>query len=139
LLIGRVVAQWMMSRVKHTRLLIASVLAAMFGCLMLILTDNRFGATAGVLLLGGSFAPIYPLVVERIGHRFPSYHPGFYNGLFSFAIAGGMLAPCMLGYFASLWGIWVVMGLTLVGSGMVFLLLMLVWLEARFHTALPTV
>jgi hypothetical protein len=51
-----------------------------------------------------------------------------------------MLAPCTLGFLASLWGIWVVMGLTLVGSVMVFLLLMLVWLEARFNTAakLPT-
>jgi len=134
LIIGRVVAQWIMPRVKHTRMLILSVLGAMFGCVVLILTDNRLGATAGVLLLGGSFAPIYPLVVERIGHRFPSYHPGFYNGLFSFAIAGGMLAPCILGYLASVWGIWVVMGLPLVGSAMVFLLLMLVWLEARFHT-----
>jgi FHS family glucose/mannose:H+ symporter-like MFS transporter len=135
LLIGRVVAQWMMPRVKHTRILIVSVLCAMFGCTILILTDNRFGATAGVLLLGGSFAPIYPLVVESIGHRFPSYHPGFYNGLFSFAIAAGMLAPCTLGFFASLWGIWVVMGLPLLGSVMVFLLLMLVWLEARFNRA----
>jgi fucose permease len=140
LLIGRFVAQFMMARMKHSRLLILSVLGAMFGCVILIATDNRFGATAGVLLLGGSFAPIYPLVVERIGHRFPSYHPGFYNGLFSFAIAGGMLAPCTLGFFASEWGIWTVMGLPLAGSAMVFLLLMLVWLEARFHTAaqLPT-
>jgi MFS family permease len=102
---------------------------------VLIATDNAFGATAGVLLLGCSFAPIYPLVVERIGHRFPSYHPGFYNGLFSFAIAGGMLAPCTLGYFASLWGIWVVMGLPLLGSVMVFLLLILLYMEARFNTA----
>ncbi len=134
LLIGRVVSQWAIVRVKHARLLVGSVLASMFGCIVLIATDNRFGAVAGVLLLGCSFAPIYPLVVERIGHRFPSYHPGFYNGLFSFAMAGGMLAPCTLGYFASLWGVWVVMGLPLLGSVMVFLLLILVWLEARFHS-----
>jgi fucose permease len=135
LLIGRIVVQWMMPRFRHPRILLTSVLGAMFGCVILIATDNRFGAIAGVLLLGGSFAPIYPLVVERIGHRFPSYHPGFYNGLFSFAIAGGMLAPCLLGYLASVWGIWVVMGLPLVGSAMVFIILMLVWLEARFDTA----
>ncbi len=135
LMVGRVVAQWMMPRVKHAKLLVVSVLGAMFGCIVLMATDNRFGAIAGVLLLGCSFAPIYPLVVERIGHRFPSYHPGFYNGLFSFAIAGGMLAPCTLGFFASQWGIWVVMGLPLAGSVMVFLLLVLVWLEARFNSA----
>ncbi len=82
---------------------------------MLMATDNRFGAVIGILLIGGAFAPIYPLVVEKIGHRFPYYHPGFYNGIFSFAIAGGMLAPCTLGYFASIWGVGVVMGLPLAG------------------------
>jgi hypothetical protein len=101
----------------------------------LLSTDNPFGAVSGVLLLGGSFAPIYPLVVEKIGHRFPYYHPGFYNGLFSFAIAGGLLAPCTLGYFAWLLGVRVVMGLPLAGSLIVFLLLALIWIEARFSTA----
>ena len=61
--------------------------------MILLATDNQFGAVSGILLLGGAFAPIYPLLVEKIGHRFPSFHPGFYNGIFSFAIAGGLLAP----------------------------------------------
>jgi len=135
LLVGRVVAQWALPRMSHARMLLLSVLASIFGCVLLLATDNRFGAVSGVLLLGGAFAPIYPLVVEKIGHRFPSYHPGFYNGLFSFAIAGGMLAPCTLGYFASLWGVGVVMGLPLAGSIVVFLLLLLLSLEARLSAA----
>ena len=135
LLVGRVAAQWVLPRTSHTRLLSFSVLAAMFGCLLLLATDNRFGAVCGILLVGGAFAPIYPLVVEKIGHRFPYYHPGFYNGIFSFAIAGGMLAPCTLGYFASLWGVGVVMGLPLAGSAVVFVLLMLISLEARLSAA----
>ncbi len=135
LLVGRVGAQWVLPRVRHGRLLLWSVLAAMFGCIMLLATDNRFGAMSGILLIGGAFAPIYPLVVEKIGHRFPYYHPGFYNGIFSFAIAGGLLAPCALGYFASEWGVRVVMGLPLAGSAVVFLLLMLISLEARLSAA----
>jgi hypothetical protein len=107
----------------------------MFGCIVLLATDNRFGATIGVLLLGGSFAPIYPLVVEKIGHRFPHFHPGFYNGIFSFAMAGGLLAPCALGCFASVWGVRVVMELPLAGSAVVFLLLILISLEARLSAA----
>ena len=91
--------------------------------MILLSTDNRFGAVSGILLLGGAFAPIYPLVVEKIGHRFPYFHPGFYNGIFSFAIAGGLLAPATLGYFASQWGVSVVMGLPLAGSAVVFVLL----------------
>jgi FHS family glucose/mannose:H+ symporter-like MFS transporter len=135
LLIGRIVAQWVLPRVRHGRLLVASMLTAVLGCIVLLSTDNRFGAVSGILLLGAAFAPIYPLIVERIGHRFPYYHPGSYNGIFSFAIAGGLLAPCTLGYFASFWGVRVVMGLPLAGSVVVFLLSALIWLEARLSAS----
>lgn len=138
LLVGRVVAQWVLPRVSHTKLLVWSVLGAMFGCMVLLATDNRFGAVTGVLLVGASFAPIYPLVVEKIGHRFPHFHPGFYNGIFSFAMAAGLLAPCTLGYFASFWGVRVVMGLPLAGSAVVFILLILISLEARLSATVRT-
>ncbi len=139
LLVGRVAVQWFLPRVRHGRLLGASVVASMVGCLILLVTDNQFGAAIGILLVGASYAPIYPLVVEKIGKRFPYYHPGYYNGIFSFALAGGMLAPCTLGYFTSLWGIQVAMGLPLAGSLVVFALLMVLWMEARFSTSIEAV
>src|SRR5260370_30333715 len=49
------------------------------------------------------------LVVEKIANRFPYYHPGFYNGIFSLGITGGLLAPWTLGYIAQAWGIRAVM------------------------------
>lgn len=131
LLVGRVAAQWVLPRIPHTRMLFLSAAGAIFGCIILLATNNQFGAVTGILLLGAAFAPIYPLLVEKIGHRFPSFHPGFYNGIFSVAIAGGLLAPSTLGFFASEWGIGVVMGLPLLGSGVVFVLLLLISLEAR--------
>jgi MFS transporter, FHS family, glucose/mannose:H+ symporter len=138
LLIGRVVSQWVLPRISHARLLLGCVVASIFGCTILLFTNNEFGAISGVLMIGASFAPVYPLVVEKIGSRFPHYHPGFYNGIFSFAMAGGLLAPCTLGYFANLWGVQIVMGLPLAGSLVVFVLLMLIWLEARLTThAMP--
>jgi fucose permease len=70
-------------------------------------------------------------VVERIGNRFPDYHPGFYNGVFSFALLGGLLAPGMLGFFADTWGIGSVMFIPLLGTVMVFLLVVLLWAEAK--------
>ena len=137
LLIGRVAAQWILPHVRHARLLVVSVLISVFACVILIVTDNEFGAVMGVLLLGGSFAPVYPLVVERIGRKFPYYHPGFYNGIFSFAMAGGLLAPCALGYFAWLFeDVRTVMALPLLGSLIVFVLLTAIWLEARFGASL---
>lgn len=133
LLIGRVAVISILPSVSRGKLLVMSVLAALFGCTILISTNNRFGAVAGILLVGSGFASVYPLVAERIGSRFPYYHPGFFNGIFSFALTGGMLAPWSLGLFTSLWGIRVAMGLPLLGTLMVFVLLVLIWAEAKFR------
>jgi FHS family glucose/mannose:H+ symporter-like MFS transporter len=140
LTIGRAASQWILPRARHGRLLLATVTAAMFGCIILGATDNRFGAIAGVLLVGGAFAPIYPLLVEMIGHRFPSYHPGFYNGIFSLAMAGGLLTPGLMGYIASVYGVRMIMLVPLIGSVVVFVLLLLIWLESRLraYNAPPT-
>jgi FHS family glucose/mannose:H+ symporter-like MFS transporter len=131
LMIGRVAMQALLPAVSHGKLLLSSAVAAMFGCIILLATNNRFGAVSGILLVGGSFASVYPLVVEKIGGRFPNYHPGLYNGLFSFALSGGLLAPWSLSLFTNLWGIQVVMLLPLLGTMMVLVLLLAIWAEAK--------
>lgn len=131
LLVGRTMAVSALPRVSHGKLLAASVLSAMFGCLILAMTDNMFGAGSGILLIGAGFASIYPLVAEKIGRRFPHYNPGLFNGIFSFALMGGMLAPASLGYIAQQWGIRAVIWLPALGTSMVFVLLLLIWLEAK--------
>jgi len=135
LLVGRVVAIAILPAVSRTKLMMVSILAALFGCLILRFTNNMFGAATGVLLVGGGFAPVYPLVVGKIGSRFPYYHPGFFNGIFSFALTGGLLAPWSLGYITDLWGIRWAMWLPLLGTMMVFVLLVLIWAEAKFREA----
>lgn len=130
---GRVGAVGLLPRMRHRKLLVASSGAALFGCVLLLFTNNRFGAATGTLLAGGGFACIYPLVAEQIGHRFPWYHPGFFNGIFSFALLSGLLAPALLGYAADAWGVGVVMGLPLLGTCMVFILVLLIWLDARLR------
>ena len=72
-----------------------------------------------------------PLVAEKIGHRFTYYHPGLFNGIFSFAMVGAMLSPWLLGYAADAWGVGVVMALPLLGTFMVFILTLLIWLESK--------
>ena len=132
LMLGRVAVQSLLPRVRHGRLLLGSVMASMFGCIILAFTDNLFGAISGTLLVGFGFAPIYPLVVEKIGARFPHYHPGFFNGIFSVALTGGLLAPATLGYAAEFYGVQVVMVLPMIGSIIVFLLVLLIWIEAKW-------
>jgi len=128
---GRLGSVAILRRVRHGRLLLGSVLAALFGCLILFATNNSFGAATGVFFLGAGYASIYPLVAEAIGRRFPYYHPGFFNGIFSFALVGGLVAPATLGYFAASFGVGVVIGIPLLGTFMVMLLILLIWLESK--------
>jgi fucose permease len=128
---GRVIAISILPRVSHTRLLFGSAASAMFACLILLMTNNWFGAVAGVLLAGGGFATIYPLVAEKIGHRFTYFRPGLYNGIFSFALVGSTLAPASIGYAAAAFGIGVAMALPLVGTILVVIVLLLIWLESK--------
>lgn len=131
LMIGRLVAVAVLPRARHGRVLMGSVMAALFGCFILFFTNNGFGAATGVVFVGGGYASIYPLVAEAIGRRFPYYHPGFFNGIFSLAMVGGLLAPATLGYVASVLGVGVVIGIPLLGTFMVMALLLLIWLESK--------
>jgi hypothetical protein len=81
--------------------------------------------------LGAGYASVYPLVAEAIGNRFPYYHPGFFNGIFSLAMLGGLLAPATLGYAAAKWDVRVVMGIPLLGTCMVMILILSIGLEAK--------
>jgi MFS transporter, FHS family, glucose/mannose:H+ symporter len=134
LLVGRIISQLILRRVNRALLLIVSIMSALLGMIVLASTNNIFGAVMGILFVGAGFASIYPLVVEKIAHRFPYYHPGFYNGLFSLAMTGGFLAPWLLGYFAEAWGIQAVMILPLFGTFMVFLLVLMIMLEAKLSS-----
>src|SRR5262249_13351159 len=120
LLVGRTVAVSALPRLPHGKLLGGSVLSAMSGCLILAFTNNLFGAGTAILLIGAGFASIYPLVAERIGRRFPYYNPGLFNGIFSFALMGGMMAPATLGFAAEAWGVGAMVWIPALGTTMVF-------------------
>ena len=137
LLLGRVVAQGLLSRISRWRLLLISATAALLGCVLLSATDNIGGAAAGILCTGAGFAAIFPLTMESIGRRFPAYHPMTYNGIFSFAFTGGMLAPWSLGFMAQWWGVGAMIIVPILGTGMVFLLLGLLVIEGRLSEGQP--
>ena len=114
------------------RTLFLTAWAGLFGCLILLTTDNRFGAWTGIFLIAGGFAALSPLIVERILDCFPDYHPGFFGGVFAFALAGGMLFPAAVGFLADSLGIWAVAGLPLCGTAAVFTILLVMWFQKKF-------
>ncbi len=130
LMLGRLVARKLLPRVSHRKLLMGSIVAAMLGYLLLSFTVSMAGAWFAIVIIGAGFAPIYPLVAETLDDRF-SYHPGFYNGIFSIAITGAMSAPWLLGYVDKYFGMRYVMLIPALGSIAVFILALLIMLESH--------
>lgn len=131
LLLGRVGVQALGRHAWRRRLALAGIGIALLGCLMLSSTNNLFGAMFGIALTGLGFAPIYPTALELISSRFPYFHPGVFNSIFSAGMAGGALAPWSLGWFAHTFGIQVVMFLPAAGLMMVAVILGLLWVEGK--------
>ena len=131
LVIGRMVCPLVLQSLGQTASLVGSIISSLLGAVVVASTNNRFGAIMGILFIGAGFACVYPLVVQKMEHRFPVYHPGLYQGIFSMAVTGGLLAPWLLGYIAEAWGIGAVMIAPMVVTGLVFLLILLILLEAK--------
>jgi len=130
LLLGRLGGRALLPHVNHRRLLLVSIVLAMLGYLLLSFTGSLANAFLAIIVIGAGFGPVYPLVAENLDDRF-SYHPGFYNGIFSVAITGAMSAPWLLGYVDAYLGIRYVMLIPASGSLAVFILTLLIMLEAR--------
>ena len=130
LMVGRLLAQVLLPIVSHRKMLIISVVGAMFGYLMLSLTNFIAIALAASVIIGFSHAPVFPLIAEKLDDRF-SYHPGFYSGMISFAMAGAMATPWLLGYIAEWLGMRFVMLIPAMASVAVFILSILIMLESR--------
>ena len=131
LMTGRLVGIALLPRFRHGRLLLGSVLLALFGCAVLYFTKTGFGVISGALFVGAGYASVYPLLTEAIERRFPYYHPGFFNGIFSLALLGALLAPASLGYAAAKWDVSIVIAIPLVGTCIVMLLILSLWIEAK--------
>jgi len=128
LMLGRIGAVRLLRVVSHGRMLALSAFCALFGCTAMLAAGTRAGVIVGLLLTGAGFSAIYPLVAERIANRFSYYHPGYFNGIFTFALTGGILAPFLLGHLAADAGLRMIPLAVMLGSCAVFGLVLLIWL-----------
>jgi fucose permease len=128
---GRVATARLLPVVRHSRLLAGSAFCALFGCIALLAASTTMGVVVAILLIGAGFSAIYPLAAERIATRFSYYHPGYFNGIFTFAMLGGIFAPFLVGHIVSVAGLRVVPLAAMVGSCAVFALVLLIWLGRK--------
>ncbi len=131
LMLGRILASRLLAVIRHGRVLGFSAFCALFGCTLLMAAGSRPGVIVGLLLTGAGFSTIYPLAAERIASRFTYYHPGYFNGIFTFALMGGVLFPFVLGHLAAGPGLRVIPIAVIGGSCAVFALVLLIWLGRK--------
>lgn len=130
LMLGRFLALWLLHRLGNRKLLLGSVAVAMIGCLGLGLTNSLVEAVIAVIAIGLGFAPVYPLVAQSLDDRF-SYHPAFYNSIFSVGITGALCAPWLLGYVNAYLPIEYLVLVPAIGAMLVLILAFLLILDAR--------
>ncbi|MCX6612665.1 MAG: hypothetical protein NTW74_17660 [Acidobacteria bacterium] len=89
----------------------------------------------GLALSAVGFSFVYPLLVERIGSRFREYHSSLFHGIFGLGMLGGFLAPALIGFLASVSSESSAMAVPLWCSLLVFLLLLLLWVESKISAS----
>jgi fucose permease len=135
LLGGRFLAQAMLAQFSHRRLLLASAAMSWLGLTIFSTTLNATGAVLGLSLSALGFSFVYPLLVERIGSRFREYHSNLFHGIFGLGMLGGFLAPAVIGFWAAWGGESTAMTVPLWCSLLVFLLLLLLWVESKISAS----
>lgn len=135
LMLGRAGFQFIFRRVNPALTLGGSVLASLLGAIVLASTNNRFGAVMGILFVAAGFASIYQFAGEKMAHRFAPDQAGLCDIVFLVGIAGGLLAPWLVGYLADAWGVVAVMIAPMIGTAAVFVLILLIILEAKLSGA----
>jgi len=131
ILAGRAASGFFLVQIPHSRFLFASASSALLGCFLLVSTDNSLGAIFAIAFLGCGFSGIYPFLAQKVGSRFPDYHPAMFNHIFSIVLSGGLLSPWLAGLLADPWGLTVVVALPAAATVLVLSLLLVVWLESK--------
>lgn len=131
LLAGRFIGQALIARFARRRLLLVSAGLSWVGVLIFGSASNSWGALLGLTMTAMGFSFVYPLLVERVGDQFREFHSNLFHGIFGLGMIGGILAPAAIAFWAELSTESSAMTVPLWCSLMVFVLLLLLWVEAK--------
>jgi fucose permease len=122
IMLGRVVSSKLLSGISGYTLVLISALGSVVGITLLVLAPGTAGATLAVMIIGLSFASIFPTTLGVAGSKFEAYSGTAFGILFAIALTGGMLLPWAVGRLAQVYGLRVALLLAAVNSVMILLL-----------------
>lgn len=100
LMIGRFVASQVVKKIAGPRLVLGAAAGATAGLALTALAPNAPVATAGIILCGLSYAPIFPTTAGTAGTHFPRIFGTVFGMIMAFALLSGAVVPPAIGYLA---------------------------------------
>ncbi|MBZ5554343.1 MAG: MFS transporter [Acidobacteriia bacterium] len=119
---GRVISSRLLLRMNSLTLVKVSALGSAIAGLVLLLATSTLAAIAGVVLLGLSFASIFPTSLGMASSRFEAYSGTVFGILFGIALSGGMTLPWAVGQFSARHGLHAGLGVVIVNALLILIL-----------------
>jgi FHS family glucose/mannose:H+ symporter-like MFS transporter len=115
MMLGRLIASQVLRRVRGPQLLLGCSLGAIVGLLLMTLAPNVWMATAGIILCGLCYAPVFPTTAGTASTYFSRIFGTVFGMLMTPALLSGAVIPTAIGYVAQHQsvraGIWILVGI----------------------------
>ena len=116
LMSGRLAGAKILQYMSKPRLVLASAVGSIIGCTVLLASDSIALVTLGAIIVGLSFAAVYPTVLAIAADRYERMAGTIFGFLFSVGLIGGMLFPWGVGHISQAQSLRMGMILPLIGS-----------------------
>ncbi|MGA7617340.1 MAG: MFS transporter [Thermoanaerobaculia bacterium] len=120
---GRALSAKLLGSMSKTTLVLASAIGSAIGALVLLVSTSIPVMAAGAVLIGLSFAAIYPTILAIAGDRYPEDTGSVFGLLFAIGLLGGMAFPWGVGQISEAWGVRMGMVLPLIGASFIAVLI----------------
>ena len=100
MMLGRLIASQAVKSVRGPQLVLGCSVGAIAGLLMIVLAPNVLMATAGTVLCGLCFAPVFPTTAGTASTYFSRIFGTVFGMLMAFALLSGVVVPKAVGHVA---------------------------------------
>jgi fucose permease len=115
MMLGRLIASQVVKRVRGPQLLLGCALGAIGGLVLMALSNSVWIATAGIVVCGLCYAPVFPTTAGTASTYFSRIFGTVFGMLMTPALLSGTVVPPAIGYVAQHQsvraGIWILVGI----------------------------
>jgi FHS family glucose/mannose:H+ symporter-like MFS transporter len=126
LMAGRILSAKILSTLSKSTLVLASGIGSAIGAAVLLASNSVTLLAVGAVIIGFSFAPVYPTVLAMAADRYQRIAGTIFGLLFAIGLSGGMAFPWAVGHISQSYGVRSGMVLPLIGSVMITILVVII-------------